>query len=92
MSFVSHVVVGLGMDVHEKTYHVMQPVRTFGLLALVFFLRGSADEDDGLLALLLGSTLERLEYDRSDMVMSTTRVGNHGMCQGTLVYFVWLSG
>jgi hypothetical protein len=39
----------------------MQPVRTFGLLALVFFLVGSADEDDGLLALLLGSTLERLE-------------------------------
>jgi hypothetical protein len=39
----------------------MQPVRTFGLLALVFFLRGSVDEDDGLLALLLGSTLERLE-------------------------------
>jgi hypothetical protein len=57
---VSHV-VRLGMDIHDRTYHVMQPVRTFGLLALVFFLVGSADEDDGLLALLLGSTLERLE-------------------------------
>jgi hypothetical protein len=47
--------------VHDTTYHVMQPVRTFGLLALVFFFRGSGDEDDGLLALLLSSTLERLE-------------------------------
>lgn len=48
-----------------RTYQVMQPVRTLGLLALVRFFGSSegvpAGDDEGLLGLLLGSTLERFE-------------------------------
>jgi len=42
----------------------MQPVLTLGLLALVRFLggsEGSPGDGEGLLGLLLGSTLERFE-------------------------------
>ncbi len=47
----------------------MQPVRTLGLLALVRFLgvsEGPAGDEEGLLGLLAGSTLERAEYDASE--------------------------
>lgn len=66
-----------------NTHHVMQPVRTFGLLALVLFLGGSegppADEGEGLPGLLQGSTLERLdEYaDEPAMVRSTKTASNN---------------
>jgi hypothetical protein len=56
----------------------MQPVRTLGLLALVLFFGASAgtpdDDGDGLLGLLLGSRLDRLEEDGSAMVSSTSQV------------------
>lgn len=63
-----------------EAYHVMQPVRTLGLLALVRFLGGSggvpAGDGDGLDGLLLGSRLERLEEEWWDMVSSTARDAN----------------
>ena len=68
----------------DRAYHVIQPVRTFGLLALVRFLGWSdgvaAGDSDGLVGLLPGSTLERLE--EGWVMVSSTRDANHKGGQG----------
>lgn len=58
----------------------MHPVRTLGLLALVRFLGGSsgdgAGDGDGLVGLLLGSALDRFEWDGWDMVCVVDQSGS----------------